>query len=94
MLHSVLKSKAFPFSKQCWENWIFTCIRLHWTPISYEYRNIKNLRYADDTTLMAESKEALKSLLMRVKEGSEKTGLKLSIQKLRSRHLVPLLHGK
>ena len=57
-------------------------------------RNIKNLRYADDTTLMAESKEALKSLLMRVKEGSEKTGLKLSIQKLRSRHLVPLLHGK
>ena len=57
-------------------------------------RNIKNLRYADDTTLMAESKEALKSLLMRVKEESEKAGLKLSIQKLRSRHLVPLLHGK
>ena len=46
-------------------------------------RNINNLRYADDTTLKAESKE-LKSLLMKVKEGSEKVGLKLSIQKLRS----------
>ena len=44
-------------------------------------RNISNLRYADDTTLMAESKEELKSLLMRVKEESEKAGLKLNIQK-------------
>ena len=44
-------------------------------------RNINNLRYADDTTLMAESEEQLKSLLMKVKEESEKTGLKLSIQK-------------
>ena len=44
-------------------------------------RNINNLRYADDTTLMAESEEDLKSLLMRVKEGSEKSGLKLNIQK-------------
>ena len=44
-------------------------------------RNIKNLRYADDTTLMAESKEELKSLLMKVKKGSEKAGLKLNIQK-------------
>ena len=44
-------------------------------------RNINNLRYADDTTLMAESKEELKSLLMKVKEESEKVGLKLSIQK-------------
>ena len=57
-------------------------------------RNINNLRYADDTTLMAESKEDLKSLLMKVKEESEKVGLKLNIQKLRSRHLVPSLHGK
>ena len=47
-------------------------------------RNINNLRYADDTTLTAESKEELKSLLMKVKEESEKAGLKLSIQKLRS----------
>ena len=47
-------------------------------------RNIKNLRYADDTTLMAESEEELKSLLMKVKEESEKAGLKLNIQKLRS----------
>ena len=44
-------------------------------------RNINNLRYADDTTLMAESKDELKSLLMKVKEESEKTGLKLNIQK-------------
>ena len=44
-------------------------------------RNINNLRYADDTTLMAESKEELKSLLMKVKEDSEKVGLKLNIQK-------------
>ena len=46
-------------------------------------RNINNLRYADDTTLMAESEEELKTLLMKVKEESEKTGLKLNIQKLR-----------
>ena len=44
-------------------------------------RNINNLRYADDTTVMAESEEELKSLLMKVKEGSEKVGLKLNIQK-------------
>ena len=56
-------------------------------------RNINKLRYADDTTLMAESKEELKSLLMKVKEESEKVGLKLN-RKRRSRHLVPLLHGK
>ena len=57
-------------------------------------RNINNLRYADDTTLMAESEEELKSLLMKVKEESEEVGLKLNIQKLRSWHLVPSLHGK
>ena len=57
-------------------------------------RNIHNLRYADDTTLMAESKEELRSLLMKMKEESEKAGLKFNIQKLRSWHLVPLLHGK
>ena len=57
-------------------------------------RNINNLRYADDTTLMAESKEELKSLLRRVKEKSEKAGLKFSIQKLRSWYLAPSLHGK
>ena len=56
-------------------------------------RNINNLRYADDTTLMAESAE-LKSLLMKVKEESEKVGLKLNIQKKRSWHPVSLLHGK
>ena len=55
-------------------------------------RNINNLRYPDDTILMAESKEELKSLLMKVKEKSEKVNLKLSIQKLRSWHLVPSLH--
>ena len=57
-------------------------------------RNINNLRYADDTTLMAESKEELKSLLMKMKKKSEKVGLKLTFRKLRSCHLVPSLHGK
>ena len=57
-------------------------------------RNINDLIYADDTTLMAESEEKLKSLLMKVKEESEKVGLKLNIQKRRSWHLVPSLHGK
>ena len=56
-------------------------------------RNINNLRYADDTTVAAESEE-VKSLLMKVKEESEKVGLKLNIQKLRSWHPVPSLHGK
>ena len=57
-------------------------------------RNINNLRYADDTTIMAESEEGQKSLLMKVREESGKAGLKLNIQKLRSWHLVPLLDGK
>ena len=57
-------------------------------------KNINNRRYADDTTLMAESEEELKSLLLKVKEKSEKAGLKLSIQKQRSWHLAPSLHGK
>ena len=57
--------------------------------IKISRRNINNLRYADNTTLMAESREELKSLLMEVKEESEKAGLKLNIQKLRSRHPVP-----
>ena len=57
-------------------------------------RNINNLRYADDTTLVAESEEELKSLLMKVKEENEKVGLKLTFKKLRSWHLVPSLHGK
>ena len=58
-------------------------------------RNINNLRYADDTTLIAEIDEELKSLLMKVKEESEKVGLNLNIQKKkRSWHPVPSLHGK
>ena len=56
--------------------------------------NINNLKYADDTTLMAESKEELESLLMKVKEESEKVGLKLNIQKTKIWHLVPSLHCK
>ena len=56
-------------------------------------RNINNIRYADDITFMAENKMELKSLLMKVKEESEKVGLKLNIQK-RSWHVVPSLHGK
>ena len=62
--------------------------------IKIAVRNISNLRYADDTILMAESKEELKSLLMKVKEESEKVDLKLTFRKLRLWHLVSLLHGK
>ena len=57
-------------------------------------RNSNNLRYTYDTTLMAESEQELKSLLMKVKEESEKAGLKLNIQKTKTWHLVPLLHDK
>ena len=57
-------------------------------------RNINNLGYADDNTLMAESKEELNSLLMIVKEESEKAGLKLNIQKTKIWHPIPSLHGK
>ena len=57
-------------------------------------RNINNLRYADDITLMAEREEELKSLLMKVKEESEEAGLKPNIQKMKIMHLVPSLHGK
>ena len=57
-------------------------------------RNISDLRYADDTTLMVDSVEELNNLFMKVKEESEKPGLKLSIEKLRSWHLDPSLHGK
>ena len=56
-------------------------------------RSINNFRYADDITLMAESEEELKILLMKVKEENEKVGLKLSVQKTKSWDLVPLLHG-
>ena len=57
-------------------------------------RNINNLRYANDTTLMTESKAELKSLLIKVKEENEEVDLKLNIQKQRSWHLVPSFHGK
>ena len=57
-------------------------------------RNINNLRFADDTTIMAEIDDELKRLLMKVKEECEKAGLKLNVKKLRSWHLVPSLHGK
>ena len=59
---------------KCQAGWSTSGIKIAW-------KNIHKLRYADDTTLMAESKEVLKSLLMKVKEESEKTGLKLNIQK-------------
>ena len=61
--------------------------------IKIAVRNINNPRYADDTTLMAESEE-LKSLLMKVKEESEKVDFKLNVQKTKILHLVPSLHGK
>ena len=57
-------------------------------------RNINNLRYADDTSLMAESKEELKNLLMKVKEESEKTGLELNIQKIKIVASGPMTSGQ
>ena len=60
------------------------------TGIKIARRNINNLRYADDTTLMAEREEELKSLLMKVKEESEKVGLKLSIQETRIMATIPI----
>ena len=62
--------------------------------IKFAGRNINHLRYADDTTLMAESEEELKSLLMKVKEESEKFGLKLNIQKTKIMVSGPKFHGK
>ena len=61
--------------------------------IKTAWRNINNLRYADNTTLMAESEEELQNLLMKVKEESEKVGSELTFRKLRSWHPVPSLHG-
>ena len=61
--------------------------------IKIAQRNINNLRYVDDTTLMAQSEEELKSLLIRVKEESEKAGLKLNILKTKIWHPVPSVHG-
>ena len=62
--------------------------------IKISRRNINDLRYADDAILMAESKEELKSLLMKVKEESEKVGLKLNIWKTKIMASGPSLHGK
>ena len=64
------------------------------TGIKIARRNTNNLRYANDTTFMAESEEELKSLLMKVKEESEKVGLKFNIQKTYKWHPVSSLHGK
>ena len=73
---------------------LYSGITVSQAGIKIACRNINNVRYSDDTTLMAESEEALKSLLMMVKEESEKSGLKFHIQKVRSWQLVPLLHGR
>ena len=61
----------------------FYCLKRQFVGIKITGRNINNLRYADDTTLMAESEEEVKSLLMKVKEESEKAGLKLNLQKMK-----------
>ena len=86
-------------AQKCMQN--TSCEMLGWMKHKLESRLLGEickiahlLRYADDTTLMAESEEELKSLLMKVKEESKKVGLKLNILKLRSWHLVPLLHSK
>ena len=76
-------------------NKIYTPLSFVQARIKIARRNINNLRYADDITLMPETEEKLKSLLMKVKEESEKVGLKLNIlRKLRSWHLVSSIHGK
>ena len=62
--------------------------------IKIAWRNVNNLRYADDTILMAESEEGLKNLLLKVRKESEKSGLKLNIQKAKIWHPVLSLHGK
>ena len=67
---------------------------LGFSEIKIVRRNINNLRYADDTTLMAENEKELKNLLMRVKEQSEKTGLKFNNHKTKSWDPVPSLHDK
>ena len=64
------------------------------TGTKIDRRNIKNFRYTGDTTLMAESEEGLKSLLMKVKEESEKAGLKLNIQKTKIMASTPITHDK
>ena len=90
----ILEWVAISFSK--YAEYILQNARLNGSQagIKIARKNINSLRYPNDTTLMAESEEELKSLLMRVKEESEKTGLKLNIQKTRSWHLVPSLNGK
>ena len=72
--HTVYLTYTRAHYEKCWVGWVTTGNKI-------VGRNINNLRYADDTTLMAESEEELKSLLMKVKEESEKVGLKLNIQK-------------
>ena len=80
----------------CFKKFPYVCLGLEeaQTGIKIAGRNMNNLRYADNTTLMAELEEGLKSLLMKMKEESEKAGLKLNIQKLGSWHPVLSLHGK
>jgi len=80
-----LEMEKRPVTGEKWEK--------DWQSYDTSGRNINN-RYTDDTTLMAESKEELKSLLMKVKEDSEKAGLKLTFKKWKSWPLIPSLHGK
>ena len=87
----ILKSSVFTHIQPITKSFLFYFLK---AGIKIARRNINNLRYADNTTLMAESEEELKSLLMKVKEENEKVGLKLNIQKQRSCHLISSLHGK
>ena len=84
---TILISGLVFYYSECWAGWAQAGIKI-------AGRNINNLRYADDTTLMAESEELLESLLMKVKEESEKVGLKLNIQKTKIMASVPSCHGK
>ena len=88
--HNGMVTHLKPDILECKVKWILGIITMNKAKVAG--RNINNLRYADDTTLMAESEEELKSLLMNVKKESEKVGLKLNIQK--TKIMVPSLHGK
>ena len=90
--HCFFNRSLFIFLYSVVPEYIYKGILIKWIKIAS--RNINNLGYADDTTLMAESEEELKSLLMKVKGKSEKAGLKLNIQKTKICHPVPSLYGK
>ena len=92
LIHSFINSRPIKLLIYTWSSWFYLTLPQGLSPGAR--RNINNLRYADDTILMAKSDEEIKNLLMKVKGKSEKAGLNLNIKKWRSWHLVPSLRGK